>query len=77
MKTHVYGGEHMSFAVGWVYLVAGTLATMVVGALWYSPLLFAGPWMRSLGLRDGDIEASGVPAAPGYLASTLYSLAIT
>ena len=38
----------MSFAVGWVYLIAGTLATMVVGVLWYSPLLLAGPWMRAL-----------------------------
>lgn len=63
--------------VSWTYLIAGTLVTMILGALWYSPLLFAKPWMSSLGLRDGDVAESGVPALPGYLSATLYSLAIT
>lgn len=66
----------MDFAVSWIFLVAGTLASIVIGALWYSPVLFAKPWMASLGLNEGDVEQSGVSAVPGYLASTLYSIAL-
>jgi len=32
----------------WSMLVAA-IATMVVGFLWYSPLLFARPWMVAMG----------------------------
>ncbi len=67
----------MVYYVNWIYLITGTLVTMILGALWYSPLLFAKPWMSSLGLRDGDVAESGVPALPGYISATLYSLAIT
>ncbi|MGA8765091.1 MAG: DUF1761 domain-containing protein, partial [Candidatus Sulfotelmatobacter sp.] len=37
----------------WAVLV-GALATMVVGFLWYSPLLFAKPWMVLMGYDPND-----------------------
>jgi len=37
----------------WAVLVAA-VATMVVGFLWYSPLLFARPWMRLMGYDPDD-----------------------
>jgi hypothetical protein len=37
----------------WPVLVAG-VATMVVGFLWYSPLLFARPWMVLMGYDPND-----------------------
>ena len=37
----------------WAVLVAG-IATMVVGFLWYSPLLFARPWMVAMGYDPDD-----------------------
>ena len=30
------------------------IATMIVGFLWYSPLLFAHPWMRLMGIDPSD-----------------------
>src|ERR1044072_2658025 len=33
---------------------AAALATMVVGFLWYSPLLFARPWMVAMGYDPDD-----------------------
>lgn len=36
-------------------LVAGILY-FVLGALWYSPLLFAKPWMEAVGLSPQDVE---------------------
>lgn len=42
--------------VNWVAVLVGGVINMVVGALWYSPLLFAKPWMESLGLSDKKLE---------------------
>jgi len=36
-------------------LVAG-VATMVLGFVWYSPILFAKPWMREMGYDPNDKE---------------------
>jgi len=33
----------------WAVLVS-TLATFVIGSIWYSPILFANAWMKELGL---------------------------
>ena len=37
----------------WAVLVA-SVATMVIGFLWYSPILFARPWMRLMGCDPED-----------------------
>lgn len=37
----------------WSVLVAA-IAAMVVGFVWYSPLLFARPWMLAMGYDPGD-----------------------
>ena len=39
----------------WTVLVAA-VATMVVGFLWYSPALFAKPWMKLMGYDPHDKE---------------------
>jgi len=35
-------------------VLAGALATMVVGFLWYSPVMFARPWMVLMGFDPND-----------------------
>jgi surface polysaccharide O-acyltransferase-like enzyme len=37
----------------WAVLVCA-VATMVIGFLWYSPILFANPWMRLMGIDPTD-----------------------
>jgi surface polysaccharide O-acyltransferase-like enzyme len=37
----------------WAVLVCA-IAAMVIGFLWYSPFLFAGPWMRLMGIDPND-----------------------
>jgi len=37
----------------WAVLVAA-VATMILGFLWYSPILFARPWMRLMGIDPDD-----------------------
>jgi hypothetical protein len=60
----------------WAVLVAG-LASMVLGFLWYSPLLFAKPWMREMGYDPNDkakTQEMQKSAGPAYAASTVASL---
>ena len=35
-------------------VLASAVATMIVGFLWYSPVLFANPWMRLMGYDPND-----------------------
>jgi hypothetical protein len=37
-------------------VVVAALSTMVIGFLWYSPVLFAKPWMRASGYDINDKE---------------------
>ena len=60
----------------WAVLSAG-VASMVIGFLWYSPLLFDKPWMIAMGYDPEDrdrIAAMQKSAGPKYMASFLASL---
>lgn len=37
-----------------VPVLVAAVATMVIGFIWYSPLLFARPWMRAMGYDPED-----------------------
>jgi hypothetical protein len=61
-----------------VPVVVAALATMVLGFLWYSPLLFARPWMIAMGYDPNDkakLEAMRKSAGLSYLLSFIASLA--
>ena len=36
------------------------LVVMIIGALWYSPLLFAKPWMKAVGKKSEDVKMDSV-----------------
>ena len=60
----------------WAVALAG-VATMVIGFLWYSPLLFARPWMVAMGYDPDDkarIAEMQKSAGPMYAVSLLASL---
>src|SRR5208283_92543 len=47
-------GAHSFVGINpWAVLVSA-LAAMVIGFLWYSPILFANPWMRLMGFDPND-----------------------
>jgi Protein of unknown function (DUF1761) len=59
----------------WAVLVAAA-ATMVVGFLWYSPMLFANPWMKLMGYDPNDkakIAEMQKSAGPSYAMSLVAS----
>jgi hypothetical protein len=42
--------------VHWPAVIVATIIAFVIGGLWYSPLLFAKPWMAANRLTDGDLR---------------------
>jgi len=56
----------------WAVLVAGVVY-FVLGGLWYSPLLFAKPWMAALGKTEEQIRQQG-GAIGAYAISFIGSL---
>lgn len=40
--------------VNWLAILVGAVAWWLLGALWYSPVLFGKPWMRATGITAGD-----------------------
>jgi hypothetical protein len=60
----------------WAVLVAAG-ATMVLGFLWYSPVLFANPWMKLMGYDPNDkarLEEMRKSAGPTYGLAFIASL---
>jgi Protein of unknown function (DUF1761) len=60
----------------WAVLVSA-LATMVAGFLWYSPILFANPWMVLMGYNPNDkakIAEMQKEAGPSYAMSLVASI---
>lgn len=50
-------------------IILAVVANMVIGALWYSPLLFANIWVKALGKNMEDMNPEG--AKIGYTLTTL------
>jgi uncharacterized protein DUF1761 len=64
-------------SLNWLAILVAAISTMVVGFLWYSPLLFAKPWMREMGYDPNDkakIQEMQKSAGPAYAGSLVASL---
>ena len=58
-------------------VLGSAVAAMVIGFIWYSPLLFAKPWMLAMGYDPADkarIAAMQKSAGPKYAISFVASL---
>jgi hypothetical protein len=63
--------------LNWLAILVAAISTMVVGFLWYSPILFAKPWMREMGYDPNDkakTQEMQKSAGPAYAGSFLASL---
>ena len=66
-------------SLNWLAILVAAIATMILGFLWYSPLLFAKAWTREMGydLNDkakmDEMRKSAGPAYAGSLAASLLS----
>ena len=58
-------------------ILVAAISVMLVGFIWYSPMLFAKPWMREMGYDPNDkasAEKMRKSAGPAYLGSLIASL---
>jgi hypothetical protein len=64
-------------SLNWLAILVAGISTMVVGFLWYSPLLFAKPWMREMGYDPNDkakTDEMKRTAGPAYAGSFVAGL---
>jgi hypothetical protein len=64
-------------SLNWLAILVAAISTMVVGFLWYSPLLFAKPWMREMGYDPNDkakTDEMKKTAGPAYAGSFVAGL---
>jgi len=47
-------GAHSFVGINFWAVLVCAIASMAIGFLWYSPVLFANPWMRLMGIDPND-----------------------
>jgi hypothetical protein len=45
--------------INYLAVIAAALAAFVIGGLWFSPVLFAGAWMKANRFTDADLKGGG------------------
>jgi len=63
--------------LNWLAILVAAVSTMAAGFLWYSPMLFAKPWMREMGCDPNDkarVQEMQKRAGPAYTGSFVASL---
>lgn len=60
-----------SVDINYLAVVVAAVVNMVVGAVWYSPALFAKPWAALVGRKMEDLQKN---AGPGYFWTALGAL---
>jgi Protein of unknown function (DUF1761) len=59
--------------LNWLAVIVAAVAWWLLGALWYSPALFARPWMRSIGIESVEggpgVSTYVVPLVAYFVAS--------
>jgi hypothetical protein len=64
-------------SLNWLAILFAAVASMILGFLWYSPLLFAKAWTREMGYDPNDktkMDEMRKSAGPAYAGSTVASL---
>ena len=56
--------EQLTSGVNWLAVGAGTVASFVLGWLWYSPMLFGKPWAAAAGITLPEAGSSEFPVVP-------------
>lgn len=66
----------LTVSVNLVAVLVAALAAMVIGSVWYSPLLFVKVWMKELGMTEKDCE-SGKKDMPKAMAGQFIASLVT
>ncbi|MCE2029103.1 DUF1761 domain-containing protein [Sessilibacter corallicola] len=64
------------FDINILEIVAGAVVGMMLGALWYSPLLFGNLWMKAIGKTPETLGSSTGPMIGSMVASLLSAIGV-
>ena len=60
--------------LNYIAIIVSVVAGQVIGAAWYSPLLFGKTWMTEVGMTAEQVSSRGSRARAGYMVAILGSL---
>ncbi len=52
-------------SINWLAAVVAAVSAFALGGLWYSPMLFAKPWMQASGVTEEKAKAANMPMVFG------------
>lgn len=62
------------FVINYWAVLVSALAMIVLGALWYSPILFGNYWMKLMGYTHEHMKSHKKEAMRGYVVSFIFTL---
>lgn len=62
--------------INWLAVLAAAVATFAIGALWYSPALFAKQWQAAHGYSDEKLKSMQQKMVPAFIGSFVCYLII-
>ena len=65
------------FGLNIIGIIAATFIGMVVGALWYSPLLFGKQWMECIGKTPETLGSATGPMVGSIIASLMSAVSVS
>ena len=60
--------------LNYLAILVAALASMVIGFVWYSPVLFGKPWMKLMGWNEHTMKEKSSKAGPAYIMMLVSSL---
>ncbi len=64
----------MNVEVNYLAVMLSAIASMVIGFIWYSPLLFAKPWMKLMGYTSNSLKEAQKKMGTNYFLSFVLTL---
>lgn len=50
----------MEFQINFLAVIAAAASSFLIGALWYSPVLFGNAWMQENGFKEEDLKSANM-----------------
>ena len=65
------------FEINWIAIILCVVASMIIGFLWYSNMLFAKPWVKLIGKKMDDMKNPGMSYALTTLSSAIMAIVLS
>ena len=67
----------LNVSINWVAVVVATVVHMVLGGLWFSPVLFGNPWIKLMGMTPKRVEECKKKGGKAMALMAVFSLVMS